>query len=114
MIVAERDLKRAIRLALRDVPGLVLYNNPVGVARYDGGAQVRYGLTPGASDLIGWLNGRFVALETKSARGKISADQHSFVALARLHGGLAGFAYTVADAYDILEIHSDDQRSHPC
>lgn len=99
----ESEVKQLIRLDLRDERGLVLYNNPSGVAVFQGGARVPYGLTTGAADLIGWYCGRFVAIETKAPTGgRNGEDQIRFIELARRHGCLAGFARSVDEARKIV------------
>ena len=58
---------------------------------------------PGVSDLIGWTQGRFVAIEVKGPRGRVTDEQAAFIDLVRRSGGLAGVARSVADARGILE-----------
>ena len=58
---------------------------------------------PGVSDLIGWTHGRFVAIEVKAPRGRLTDEQAAFIELVRRSGGLAGVARSVADARGILE-----------
>jgi len=84
---------------------LVLWRNNVGVARRTGPrgtTATRYGLVTGASDLIGILTvgelGRFVAIEVKRPRGRVSAAQQLFLDLVRSHGGFAAVVRSVDDA----------------
>ena len=101
----ENEVQREIRLALGKMPGLVLWRNNTGVAKFgfDGEkGRVRYGLCEGSSDLVGIITlpngtGRFIALEVKRhAQGsKESELQEKFLALVRSRGG---FAATVRDA----------------
>lgn len=74
-----------------------LFRNNVGLARYRGRAgvqQVRYGLAPGSSDLIGWTpDGRFWAVEVKrSGWGPspswLESDQNKFLVAVRSAGGV--------------------------
>ena len=59
---------------------------------------------PGVSDLIGWTEGgRFVAVEVKGPRGRVTAEQAAFLDLVRRSGGLAGVARSVEDARAIIE-----------
>ena len=58
---------------------------------------------PGVSDLIGWTHGRFVAVEVKGPRGRITDEQAAFLELVRRSGGLAGVARSVDDARAIIE-----------
>ena len=72
--MTEGHIQDEIRLALSDEPGLVLWRNNVGIADQRG-ARVRYGLAVGSADLIGCLNGRFVALEVKTSTGRATPEQ---------------------------------------
>lgn len=89
-----------IRLALAEIPGVILYRNSIG---HDGRAHIDYGIqNPGGSDLIGWAGGRFLAIEVKTSTGVVSPEQKDFIALVRKHGGLAGVARSVEDAKGIV------------
>jgi len=69
---------------------------------------------PGMSDLIGWtpieitpeMVGKTVAIytavETKTARGRASANQVNFIGAVNKSGGMAGIARTDADLDKIL------------
>lgn len=67
---------------------------------------VRYGLGIGTSDLIGWRTeiiggqrvARFVAVECKSEKGRLTDEQAAFLATVRQAGGLAIEARSVEDA----------------
>ena len=59
---------------------------------------------PGVSDLIGWTEGgRFVAIEVKASRGRVTDEQAAFIELVRRSGGFAGVARSVDDARAIIE-----------
>lgn len=51
------------------------------------------GLPPGFADLVGWVSmdgvARFLALECKAERGRVSEDQQRFLDTVRRAGGLA-------------------------
>jgi hypothetical protein len=95
--MSEGHIQDEIRLALSDEPGLVMWRNNVGVAEHRG-ALVRYGLAVGSSDLIGCLNGRFIALEVKTPTGRASPQQRQWLDLVRRHGGFAAIVRSVEDA----------------
>jgi hypothetical protein len=95
--MSEGHIQDAIRLALSDEPGLVLWRNNVGVAELRG-ARVRYGLAVGSADLIGCLSGRFVALEVKTPVGRASQEQRLWLALVRRNGGFAAIVRSVDEA----------------
>ncbi len=59
---------------------------------------------PGVSDIIGWTEGgRFVAIEVKAPRGRLTDEQKAFIDLVRRSGGVAGVARSVEEARAILE-----------
>jgi hypothetical protein len=92
----ESLLQDKIRLALGRVPGLVLWRNNCG---YDGDRRVRYGVgSPGGADLIGVLNGRFVAVEIKTPTGRQSPDQKRFAELVESKGGEYVILRSIEDA----------------
>jgi hypothetical protein len=95
--MTEGHIQDEIRLALSDEPGLVLWRNNTGVAEHRG-ARVRYGLAVGSADLIGCLDGRFVALEVKTPAGRASPQQRQWLDLVRRHGGFAAIVRSVEDA----------------
>jgi hypothetical protein len=96
--MTEGALQDAIRLALADEPGLALWRNNCGVALHADGRRVVYGLAPGSADLVGVLNGRFVALEVKTAAGRVRPEQRQWLELVRRVGGFAAVVRGVDDA----------------
>ena len=114
-MTSERDIQEQILLALSHGPTRLLRVN-AGVA-WQGTVIERtahrlvlarpYAIrlaAPGVSDLIGWTEGgRFVAVEVKGPRGRVTDEQAAFIDLVRRSGGLAGVARSVADARAVLE-----------
>ncbi len=96
-------------------PDVRLFRNSVGVAFYANGQRVKYGLAVGSSDLIGLQRvvitpemvgralGRFLAIETKSDKGKTSAAQDNFLRMVREFGGVAVVCRSVTDALRALD-----------
>lgn len=66
---------------------------------------MRYGLQKGSADLIGVLapEGRFLALEVKTPKGRISKEQELFLSLVRKQGGFACVVRSVDDALAAIE-----------
>ena len=75
---------------------------------------IRYGLTPGSADLIGWQSvtvapdmvGRnlavFTSIEVKAAHGRLTPEQDNWRRVVSSAGGAAGVARSVAEAAAIL------------
>lgn len=70
-----------MRLFRNNVGGFIQHNN-----------LVRYGLTKGASDLIGWITvdgvARFLAIEVKTNTGTLSKEQANFLNVLNEAGGV--------------------------
>ena len=62
------------------------------------------GSTPGVPDIVGIYNGRFLAIEVKTERGKLSPHQEKFIAAINANGGLAFVARSVDDVIENLEL----------
>ena len=102
--VAERDVLRAVRLAIGQLPDVVLWRNSSGVTNVDG-RVMRFGLGVGSADLVGLLapSGRFLAFEVKSPLGRTSRDQDLFLELVRRVGGFACVVRSVDDALNAID-----------
>ena len=101
----ESALQDAIRLALGNVPGLVLWRNNCGTAEIRG-YPIKFGVAnPGGADLIGIWNGRFVAVEIKTPTGRQSPDQKRFEQLVIARGGEYVILRSVEDARAWVESH---------
>jgi len=91
--------------------GARLWRNNCGQLQDRHGRWIRYGVAnPGGSDLIGYLPviitpemvGRelavFVAIEAKSADGRLRPEQQQFLKVVQAHGAIACVARSLADA----------------
>ncbi|MBI4128625.1 MAG: VRR-NUC domain-containing protein [Parcubacteria group bacterium] len=88
----EANLQRAILqlLALKQIPAWRV--NTQGVPLHGPGREGRFRPSPnrGMADIIGILpDGRFFAIEVKSPRGKVTAEQEIFLGTIRAYGGSA-------------------------
>lgn len=126
-MTSETDLQRSIVLALSDNPRVRLFRNNVGEAwagrnftirngqLVAGSAhRIKYGLAVGSSDLIGWRSititpemagstiAAFTAIEVKTARGRTTEEQTSFLSIVRDMGGLSGIARSTEQASEIV------------
>lgn len=99
----ETPILREILIAASSLPTTRLFRNNQGVAVYENGSRVRYGIAnPGGSDAIGWhsieitpeMVGRrlavFTAVEAKSQTGRLTDDQANFLRRVTEAGGIAG------------------------
>lgn len=114
--MTETALLQDIRLKLSrgDVR---LFRNNQGRFQDITGRWIQFGVgNPGGSDLIGFRSvtisqqhvGRtfaiFCAIECKSSKGVVTAEQENFLSTVRRSGGIAGVARSVADAESLLVI----------
>ena len=74
----------------------------VGAVRMSGARYVRFGFV-GCSDIIGQMrDGRFLAIECKAPRGRVTDDQKAFLERVQRHGGVSGVVRSVQDVDDLL------------
>ena len=67
------------------------------------GQFVRFGF-PGCPDILGQMvDGRFLAIEVKAAKGRLTDDQEFFLAKVRANGGVSGVARSIEEAMAIVE-----------
>lgn len=103
------------RLLLRSSElGARLFRNQVGQYRLADGRVIRSGLCVGSADLIGYLPvtirpdhvgqtlAVFVALEAKTATGRLRPEQQRFLRAVQQHGAIANVVRSVADAEILL------------
>lgn len=98
---AERDVVNECLIALSDA-GCMVWRNNTGAMPNATGRLVRFGLCVGSSDIIGLCaDGRFLAVECKAGRGRLTEDQERFLAAVRRQGGRSGVARSGAEAVAI-------------
>jgi len=88
----EREIKSQVLRRLSE-HGVFAWNNPTGTFHTDQGGRVLVGI-PGAADVVGILapSGRGLAVETKTATGKLRDTQHAW----RSDWEASGGVYVVA------------------
>lgn len=81
----------------------LIFRNNVGAWTDKNGRLIRYGVGgKGGSDILGVApDGKFLAVEVKTATGRVRPEQETFIAAVRRAGGRAGVARSVADALKI-------------
>ncbi len=68
-----------------------------------GARMVSMGLCVGSADLIGIApNGRFIAIEVKTATGRASSEQLRFIEAVKKSGGIAGICRSPKEALALL------------
>lgn len=62
------------------------------------------GLCVGGADIIGihQATGRFIAVEVKTLKGRVSPEQQRFIDAVKRAGGIAGVARSVEDALELI------------
>lgn len=98
----EMDIMRSIMLALSGA-GCLVWRNNVGTLKNAAGIPIKFGLCVGSSDLIGVApDGRFLAVEVKTEKGRIRPDQIRFIEAVKAKGAIAGIARCPQDALDLI------------
>jgi hypothetical protein len=95
----ETALMKAIRVAVCILPGCRAWRNSRG---FDERAKAEYGLAKGASDLIGIVDGRFLALEVKVPGETPTDDQQRFIDAINRLGGVGAVVRSVDDALEVI------------
>jgi hypothetical protein len=82
--------------------GYFAWNNPSGAVRIARDRWVSFG-KKGSSDIIGVLpDGRFLAVEVKAPRGRLSLEQSAFLEKIRGMGGVAVVAHSYKELDEAL------------
>ena len=99
---SEANISNEIQIALSDA-GCLIFRNNVGCLPDRTGRPVRYGVGGnGGSDLIGIApDGKFLAIEVKTALGQPTDAQLNFIKAVQRQGGRAGIARSAAEAVEI-------------
>lgn len=93
---SEATILREVQIAI-STEGHRVFRNNIGVARDNTGSYIRYGVcNPGGSDLIGWTRcGKFLAVECKSEKGRLSKPQVRFLDCVKVAGGVAAWGSSI-------------------
>jgi len=108
--VSETAILQDIRLALGQHPGIKMFRQNVGAYKDPrSGRVIRYGLATGSADLIGWQTvtitpdmvgqrfARFVSVEVKAPKGRLTHEQETWRAAVLKAGGIAVVARSAED-----------------
>lgn len=103
---SEKDIENAILQALQFIPESKFWKNQsVGIydpTRKTFRSRSRYQIK-GVSDILGIWRGRMVCIEVKSAKGRLSPEQASFLEEMRNLGALSLVARSVSDVLHALK-----------
>ena len=113
----ETKIQRLIMLALSE-NGCTVWRNEtagawIGKQIYKAGDQVTltnarmmtFGLCVGSSDIIGIApDGRFLAVEVKTAKGRPTTEQLRFIEAVKKAGGIAGISRSPEDALKLIAL----------
>lgn len=107
----EKQVQNEIMCALSRPPWSLVFRNNVGKANMGRGNWVAYGVGgEGGSDLICCVRGRFVAIECKSATGRLSLKQQNFLKAINNAGGISFVARSAEEALHLLEEGMNNER----
>ena|ERR1035437_757814 len=103
---SETSIMKDIQLEISRL-GHRCWRNNVGFATTRNGCNIRYGLCVGSSDLIGFTkDGRFLAIEVKTATGKPTDEQINFIDAVNRAGGVGFICRSVEQLKMKLEYFS--------
>lgn len=97
----EADIQRDVMKELSNL-GAIVWRNNTGMLRDQNGTPVRFGLCVGSSDIIGIWKGKFLAVEVKTPRGKVTDAQLNFIEAVNRAGGIAFVARSKKDVKNVL------------
>jgi hypothetical protein len=106
--ITESMIQRAL-LTRGNMGGRRLFRNNVGSAKTDDGRHISFGLHKGSGDLIGWEEieitpdmvgqkiARFLSVEVKTEKGRVSKEQDLWRSVVNAAGGRGIIARSVSD-----------------
>ena len=97
----EANVQALIMMALSDA-GCLVWRQNTGVLPDRNGRLLRFGVCVGSSDIVGICeDGKFLAIEVKTALGQPTDAQLNFIRAVQRQGGRAGIARSAAEAVEI-------------
>lgn len=118
----ETRLQNKIRMAISvNCPQATLFRNHCGALKDQRGKMLKFGLSPGSPDLVGWQSvtitadmlgqqlAIFVGIEIKMPGEKPRQEQQHWLNTLSIAGGIAGVATSEIEAISLISSH----ESHP-
>lgn len=101
--MTETLLMRSIMHELTKDGRCMLERNNVGEATTKSGRHITFGLGKGSPDLVGIYQGRFIGIEVKTPKGRLSDIQRRWHAIAAQHGARIVTARSIEEALECLK-----------
>lgn len=99
-------------LSMLNIMGFYCWRNNTGALKDVAGRMVKFG-KPGSADILGVTKeGRFIAVECKTKKGKLSPLQEIFLEEVRKRGGIAVVVHSVDELlehFDHMEMGGNDE-----
>lgn len=112
----EKDIENAVLQYLAMVPGFIAWKvNTGGIYKESAGTFIKRNTgarTKGVSDIIGFYNNRFWAIEVKTPqrRKEVTDEQRTFLDASRLNGQVGIVITSVEEMIEVLEEHDEQKR----
>jgi len=112
--VKESEIMAEIMVEVGAIEGVMMWRNNTGMIKSADGRFVRFG-QPGSPDLIAIANGKFVGLEVKTPKGRVSPVQRKWRAACEAAGGRYAVVRSAHDAWAAImdALHEDDLKDEP-
>lgn len=99
--MTETDIMNSIRIELSG-RGYTVFRANVGKFKMGDGRWFDTGLPKGFTDLFAVKDGRAYFIEVKKPGGKVREEQINFIKKMRENGCIAGIAYSVEEAVELV------------
>lgn len=113
MKIPEKTIEKQIiaylwsqRILCTKIDSVGIYDEKLKVHRAQRGLFKRKGV----SDIIGIYKGRFLSIEVKSQKGRLSEDQKQWLRDVEAHGGISIVARSVEDVEQALSEYDEEIR----
>jgi penicillin-binding protein-related factor A (putative recombinase) len=105
-ILKESDIQKSILDYLSLIPGCFVFRtNNIGVPLRDSSGKTSFRPSPvkGLSDILCCFKGRFIALEVKRPKGKVTQHQTRFLNQVKESGGVGAVVHSIEEVKELFE-----------